>query len=288
MMLCSTASNLLLAEEVTQQHNKLTLNADLQKIDDWKKHPLILITHGTLAHNKMELISTLQELFSEQNISTLAINLSLNINNRHGFYDCATPHTHKQSDAVDEIDIWVKWLKNQGVKKIILMGHSRGGNQTAWYATQNSDAAIKKIVLIAPATWNRESSINGYRKKYNKELVPLLNKAQNLINNGNKKMRLKHTDFLYCKDTAVTAESFASYYDNNKNKDSLYLIPKIKKPLLVIAGSEDKTVRNLDKLVPPLTQKYPFKFKLIDGADHFFRDLYADELVESVTDFISD
>ena len=78
------------------------------------------MTHGALAHNGMEIIATLQGLFTEADISSLAINLSLGLDDRHGMYDCATPHTHKHSDALNEIDVWLDWLETQGANNNIL------------------------------------------------------------------------------------------------------------------------------------------------------------------------
>lgn len=49
-------------------------------------------------------------------------------------YDCAKPHRHRLVDALDEIAAWVDWLKQRGASDIVLLGHSRGGNQAAWYA----------------------------------------------------------------------------------------------------------------------------------------------------------
>ena len=83
------------ASEVKLQQDKLTLNANLEKAEGWPAGPTVLITHGTLYHNKSELTTVLQELFLENGVSSLAINLGLGLNDRHGPYDCATPHTHK-------------------------------------------------------------------------------------------------------------------------------------------------------------------------------------------------
>ena len=274
------------AEEITLNHQGVKLNANLEKADNWSTGTVVLMTHGTLAHNKMEIMATLQELLKEQEVSSLAINLSLGLDNRHGFYDCATPHYHKHTDALPEIAVWLDWLKKQDVKKVVLLGHSRGGNQTAWFATQNDDAVIQKVVLIAPQTWGMDYASKNYKERYGKDLQPLLNKAQSLVQSGKGDTLLKNIDFIYCKDTTVTADAFVSYYSSNPNMDSPYLMPKIKKPLLVIAGSEDTVVKNLGSIVQPLADKYGFQLNIIEGADHSFRDLYADEMVESIVEFI--
>ncbi len=119
------AVNCAYSQEVGLQQEALTLNGNLEKAGNWPAGPTILVTHGTLSHNKSELITALQELFLENGVSTLAINLSLGLNDRHGPYDCATSHAHKHEDAVKEIGAWLGWLKKQGVNQVVLLGHSR-------------------------------------------------------------------------------------------------------------------------------------------------------------------
>ena len=130
-----------MADEVKLQHDGMTLNASLvTSADSWPAGPVVLMTHGTLAHRGMEIMAGLQDMLSERGISSLAINLSLGLDDRSAaMYDCATPHSHRHTDAVAEIGAWLEWLKGQGVKKIALLGHSRGGNQTARFPDRAAD-----------------------------------------------------------------------------------------------------------------------------------------------------
>jgi len=276
------------AEEVLLNASGLTLNANLEKTDSWPKGPTILITHGTLSHNKNELGTALQELFLENGISSLAINLSLGIDNRHGPYDCATPHTHKHEDALVEIGLWLDWLKKQGSQQVVLLGHSRGGNQTAWFAAEQDDPAIKKVVLVAPQTWSPEYAARVYEKRYGKPLAMILKKAQTLVADGKPDAPMEHVDFIYCKDTTATAEAFVSYYAPDPRKDTPYLLPKIRKPVLVFAGTEDQVVKGLDKILAPMVKAGTIELEVMDGADHSFRDLYAEDLVDRVLEFIGE
>lgn len=123
------------AEEVKATLDELPMNANLETIDTWPTGPIVLFIHGTLAHRGMETIFGLQSMLAEPGWSALGINLSLGINDRPAeTYDCRMTHTHKHADAVNEIATWVGWLKDGGVQRIALLGHSRGGNQAARYA----------------------------------------------------------------------------------------------------------------------------------------------------------
>lgn len=287
IILVSSHAGFASAQEVRLTHAGLTLNANLVLAQDKElKDGVILMTHGTLAHNGMEIISTLQSLFKEKGLNSLAIDLSLGLNDRHGFYDCATPHTHKHTDALDEIGVWLGWLKRQGVKNVVLLGHSRGGNQTAWYSVERDDPVINGVILIAPQTWSEDYAVKEYGKRYEKPLQPILSKAQALVKAGKADTWLEHTDFIYCKDSKVMAGSFVSYYQPDPRLDTPFLMPKIKKPVLVFAGTADTVVTGLEKKVSPIADGKQINFMVIEGADHMFRDLYAEDMVDAIVEFL--
>ena len=271
----------LFAQEVTTEYENLTLNAQMQLAEGGSlADGVVLITHGTLAHNKMELIETLQTLLSDSGFNSLAINLSLGINDRHGMYDCQVPHQHKHTDALNEIDAWTDWLKAQGAQNVVLMGHSRGGNQTAWFAA-NNPAGIKAQVLLAPATWTEHGENSDYQQRYSQSLVTVLAKAEK----ADKNTWLDNTNFIYCANSKVTAGSFLNYYQPDKRFNTPFLLTEISVPTLVISGSEDKTVSDLPKMMSQISNSH-VTHSIIEGADHYFRDLYADEVVELLAEFL--
>lgn len=276
------------AEEVKLQHGQLILNANLAKAEDWPTGPTVLITHGTLSHNGSELITALQDLLLENGASSLAIDLSLGLNDRHGPYDCATPHTHKHEDAVEEIDAWLEWLKKAGTTQVVLLGHSRGGNQIAWFAAEQDDPVIKKVILVAPQTWSPEYEAQGYESNYGKPLAPVLENAESQVAAGKSTIAMEHTDFIYCKDTTASAEAVVSYYAPDPRKDTPYLLPMIKKPILVFAGTEDQVVKGLDEKLAAVAEAGDIELEVMDGADHSFRDLYVEDLVDRAVEFMNE
>jgi pimeloyl-ACP methyl ester carboxylesterase len=271
------------AEEVTLTHSGLTLNATLETTgSNWKQGPVVLMTHGTLAHGRMEIMEGLQAALKDRGISSLSMTLSLGLDNRRGMYECATPHRHKHADAVDEIGAWLGWLRSQGVAKVALLGHSRGGNQTARFAATNPDAPVAAVILVAPQTWGEAYAAEDYQSRYGKELAPQVERARQLAAEGKGGSMLDHVDFIYCPDTSATAAAFVSYYAPDERMDTPRLIPEIKVPVLVVAGSEDDVVKGLVEKVQPLADGQRVKLTLVDGADHFFRDLYADEVADAI------
>lgn len=274
------------AVEVSIPHHDLSLRADLQLAEDKTiKDGVILMLHGTLAHNRMEIMSTLAELLNEEGQNTLAINLSYGLDRRDSSaLDCGIKHRHKHTDAMVEIDTWVKWLKEQGVEKITLLGHSRGGNQMVWYAKEHDSDVIQNVIAIAPSTYTKEQRAENYKKRYDTELNSVYSKAKSLVDEG-KDDELLEAGFVYCRDAQVSAASFVDYYQDNQNFHTPALLADMTKPTLVITGSEDTVVKGLPEALKKLEIEN-VKHIDIEDADHFFRDLHADSVVEAILEFM--
>lgn len=276
------------AEEVTlsyKKYNRHMLNADFNLADgNAENDDVVLITHGALAHKQMEIVKYLNRLFLDKGYNTLAINLSLGINNRHGMYDCSVTHRHTNNDAVEEIEQWVFWLIKKGIKNIYLLGHSRGGAQVALFSSTSKLKQIKAVALMAPATSENTAEIN-YKKRYQQELKPILDNARKLKKQGKKHAVLKSIGLMSCNDTSATAESFLSYYGQQKNVDTPSLLKKIIKPVVIVVAGDDKVVISLDKKIRSITDNKFRKLSVIEGADHMFRDLNADDAVDSISEF---
>jgi pimeloyl-ACP methyl ester carboxylesterase len=274
------------AKEVKDSYNGLTVNANVVLAEGKTlADEVVLLTHGTTTHNGRETYRSIQKLLAEHGVSSVAPNLSLDVNDRHGEVDCSALHSHTHNDAMAEIDFWVQWLAKQGATSITLMGHSRGGNQTAWYSVEHDSDLIKNVVLIAPQTWSKEAEHKSYEKKYHVALQPLLDKAEKLVKTGKGDTQLKNVNFIYCEGATVTAEAFASYYRDDQRMDTPFLLEKATKPTLVIIGSADTVVADLTEKMTrvknPLVSSY-----IIDGANHFFLDFFAEDLVEQAVDLI--
>lgn len=281
-----SVSGLASAEDVKQTYQGKTLNANLVYADG-KSYgdKVVLLLHGTLTHNGRSTYADLQNNLAKEGITSLSMNLSLGLSDRRGEYDCATPHTHKHTDAIAEVGVWMDWLKQQGVKKVSVMGHSRGGNQIAWYVSEKDSDAVNKVILLAPATGEQQSG-KEYQEKYGKPLSSVLKNAKDMIKAGKGKEMMKDTDFIYCEKAQVTAEAFVDYYDVKPKFDTPTVLKSIKKPTLVIVGSEDTVVPELPKRLEAIKGQKNVTITTIDGGDHFFVDLANEDVATAVAKFI--
>ena len=245
----------------------------------------ILMLHGTLAHLGMETIKGLQEVLTERGYNSLSVNLSFGLNNRTGMYDCAVPHRHHYGDAVSELSGWLDWLAAKGVSDVTVFGHSRGGAQAASLGATSDHALIKRLVLLAPATWNGDRAANGFKKTHGRELAEVLAEARLQVKKGAGAEYMKGTGILYCPGVDVTAESFLSYYEPSLDFDTPTLLPKIKYPVLVVAAGQDAVVRDIAERVKPLAEDEAVTLVSIEDAGHFFLDLYAEDVADAIEEF---
>lgn len=255
-----------IAEPVQQSYKGLQLNAKTN-IDsaELANRRVFLIVHGTLAHNGMEIIDSLLSIFQEEGEAALALTLSLDINDRKGMFPCDLKHTHHHEDAIAEIGLWLDWLSAQGASSVVLVGHSRGAAQVADYLAANQDKRVQKAVLIAPPT-----ATKGIPKK-----------TTVLADTGD----LKLEQFLHCESSIVTPSSYASYYGDQSANSTVKTIEALSLPISIFVGSEDKVVKAKDWESAASSLPDNVQVTVIPGADHFFRDLYAYEIVEHVLEW---
>ncbi len=273
------------AKEIKIKHGDLIVNANLN-IAPGKSlaDGVILMAHGTLAHKDMEIMRALQDLLLERGLNNFAFNYSYAQNDRHGMNDCKGPHRQRTESVFYEIALWVDWLKKNGAKKIIVLGHSRGGNQMARYIARSPDPLIRSAILVAPSTWDEEKEFRDYKNRYKKDLSPLLDKVGTLIMEGRGNTLLNDIDFLYCPSTSVSAFTFSDYYKANPDCNTPFVVDQSKVPVLVIAASDDRVVPDISNKMRSHTSK-KVRLVVIEDAGHFFRDLVADELADIILEY---
>jgi dienelactone hydrolase len=263
-LLLSTANSY--AEDVQQTYKGLKLNAKTNMpVSALEGKRVFLILHGTLAHGSMDIINGVLNVLEENDEAGLAITLSLGISDRKGMFPCDARHQHHHEDAIAELAVWLDWLASKNATEVILVGHSRGAVQVVDYIAATQDERVKGAVLIAPGRSSKAAEDASYERSGHQDLTV--------------------ESFLHCGKSIVTADSYASYYGTGEEPSTEKALSLISLPIALFLGSEDKVVppdtwlQSQDKLSKTV------KFSVIDGADHFFRDLYTDEIVEQIIEW---
>lgn len=268
-----------LAEPVQIIRAELKLNGNLIAAKD-KQQTAFLILHGTWAHAAMELPATLQGLLENEGYASLAITLSLGVNDRQGFFDCKSSVVQGHEAAIDELHAWYLFLREQGYSKVVLMAHSRGGAQAALYQQRYPQDKLTALVLLAPMTWQKGVEAKTYHDKYGVNLNDLLTQAGQYRQSG--KALFTPPGILYCKKTPVSPHAFISYYSALPGKNTPALLADRAIPAIVYLGSEDPLSTGFAKQQGLFSNKNNITVVSIDDAGHFFRDFYADELIEDI------
>lgn len=279
---CGLAPGMAHAEPVSLRHAGTVYNADrAMPSAPAPQAPTVLLVHGTLAHSRMELMRTLQQLLADEGVPSLAINLSLGISDRpRATLGCdGVVHRHRHTGAVDEIGLWLDWLAERGASRVVLLGHSRGGNQVAWFLSEHTHPSVTAGILVAPMT-AAEPAGDPALVEQAKTALAEADEGATVI--------LDDVPLLYCEAARASASTVLSYAQAEPRFHTPALLERIDVPLLVVAGGEDRIVPDLIEAVRPRAQtSETLELVVIDWADHFFRDLLAMDLVDAALEFLS-
>lgn len=277
------------AEEVRIEHLGIDLLGNLEQpaSSGPADGAVVLIVHGTLAHHGMELIKGLQAGLAGKGLASLAVTFSLGFDARRGMLDCGQEHDHRASDASDEIAAWSDWLAARGLARITLLGHSRGAEQAAMHVMTPPGAGIQRLVLVAPPSDLPQAAEERYANAFGGKLSTVIEKAHRLAEAGEDDTLMTVPGFLNCRDAKVTAAAFIDYYGGEGAAALYRRLGEVGRPILVVAAGADEVspavpARLLEAGTAPNVES-----AIIEGADHFFRDLFLDDLVERISAFLA-
>ena len=269
-LLLALAPGVAAAEPVQIKPSLTRLNANLElppgkTVGDG----VVVIVHGMLSWYGQETIAALQKNLKTHGIGSLAITLSLGVDDRRGPRRCEVTHDYALAGAQREVGRWMDWLSGQRAKSVDLLGFSRGGAQVAAIAPQLPN--VRKIVLMAPAFATALEQAEAYQRAFGHPLQPGIDEARK------NPLATRTVDFLICKQAPVLNATFLDGYSELSPR----LAARTGKPTLVIVAGKDE-------VVPDLARKLPSDVKpvVIDGASHFFLDLYGEEAADAVAKFI--
>lgn len=277
------------AEDVVHEHLGLKLNGRLEIAPgkSLEKDGVALILHGTLAHHGMEIIRELQANLKQRGINTLAVTLSLGLDRRTGMFDCGVEHDHRHSDAIEELGSWLEWLEARKAAWVDIIGHSRGGAQVALFAAEQGDKVSGRIVLVAPLLENvsAEEQASRYEAQFGKPLEPILADARARAEGDEAESLMDVPGFLTCPSARVSPTAFLDYYAGSR-RSVPELLNDIKAPTLVVAAGGDEIIPGIVDALSAAGLPEHVTVSEVDGADHFFRDLFGEDLADEIATFL--
>lgn len=235
--------------------------------------PAVLILHGFLSTNNFSTVKAIETAVQETGASTLAITLTFDINQRKQSLKCNSIHTHTLQKDIKEIGKWVQWLKDQGHKEIVLIGHSFGSQKLLKYLSGKTDPSIKRALLTSMFyVHGQEVGTNRMETLHAQSLLKQQENEPNKFSYG------------FCQQNYVaTPKSYLSYLELNRS-NVLHLLENATSPVTLIFGEKDRTFNRVGEHWLLDLAKTPVKIVLIQNANHFFSDEYEFDLQDVIID----
>ena len=123
-----------------------------------RKGRSVIVMHGTGIHpDWQQVIQPLRVGLTEHNWNTLSIQMPI-LGNEAEYIEYAPLY----DEVAARIDAAIKYLKDNGSKDIVLLGHSQGSSMTAYYL-RTSKQDIKGFVAIGIAAFAEDQRMNSIR-----------------------------------------------------------------------------------------------------------------------------
>jgi alpha/beta superfamily hydrolase len=175
--------------------------------------------------------------------------------------------------AIADLDAWVKYLQDQGISQIGLLGHSLGALKICLWLSKRHHA-VKIAVLLSPPRLNTDLLLADHEK--GKVLQQHLQDALELCAAGNPDHVMK---VRYPIPMWICASTYADKYGSGTKYDYLELASQVDANCLWVFGSKEVKLGNSNfkdadqKLQEQLTgcgleQKQ--SVEVIEGADHAY------------------
>jgi pimeloyl-ACP methyl ester carboxylesterase len=288
LALMATAMGTAQAVPVSHEYLGLTVvgNLELAANKTLKDHGAVVLVHDALAHHTDAAMTKLQTALAGKGLNSVAISLSLGMNQRKAAFDCAHEHDHRHGDASDEIVAWVEWLQGQGAARVSIVGHGRGAAQAALSAAERQDLGINGLVLANPPRTTPQLTGARYQQQFGQPLTPVLEQARKLVEDGEGDTLLAVPGFLTCSKARTTAAAFVDYYGGDNRQDIVALLPELKLPTLVVVAGRDLAAQEFEKTLSLFTATGKVVQQTVTGADGGFTGNSGEQLADLVVKFV--
>ncbi|WP_127470262.1 alpha/beta hydrolase [Thiomicrorhabdus aquaedulcis] len=274
--LCGVPASQSLAQDIILPITPSNIKAEAHYLLGEAEKPAVLILHGFLTTNQFHTVVAMATALHDEGYTTLSPTLTLDISQRKSSVKCNSIHTHTLEKDVLEVAQWVKWLNEQGHKKVVVLGHSSGSQELL------EMLHTQPQLNIAAAVFTSLFYLNG------EELGSMENEivfAQNALKQA--KPAPQKYSFLFCKNNYfATPESFLSYM----KLDRAYILERLTNltiPSYTIMGGADKRYQSTGRDWLTLLEKTGTKLTVVEGANHFFSSEYEFTLQERIVEILN-
>jgi uncharacterized protein len=224
-----------------------------------KEKPIIVLAHGFSSSKDRPTYTALNDMLAKKNISSFRFDFFGHGESEGKFEDITI------DEAVDDILQAINYLKEQGYKKIGLLGSSFGGISSIMATSKTKDLFLLALKSPVSNYFDKETET-----KDKQELKDWKTKGYRFYVSGDgTQHKLKY--------------SFFEAFEGNNGYE---VAPKIKIPTLIVHGDADKIVPykqsvKTSKLIPNC------KLHTVVGANHRYdNNDHRDEMLKVLVEFI--
>jgi pimeloyl-ACP methyl ester carboxylesterase len=246
------------------------INASADYQPGQRDQPAVLLLHGFLQTRDFSTVATLAQGLHDAGYTVLSPTLSLNIPNRSRSLACEAVHKHGMDEDVAEIGRWVAWLKSQGHRSIVLVGHSFGALQQLAYLSGQPDASIKAFLAVSLI----EAQVGGASR------AALIAQLESRI--AHRQRTLMTHPLSFCTRYATPPEALLSYVRWDQVRTLTALKQSTLRMQLIMGDADNKLdpewIRNLRHIQAPIS--------IVPGAGHFMDGEHEFDLLEDALAFL--
>jgi pimeloyl-ACP methyl ester carboxylesterase len=227
--------------------------------------------HGFLQTRAFPTVATLARGLHDAGYTVLSPTLSLDIPARAQSLACEAAHRHSLDDDVAEIGRWVAWLKANGHRSIVLLGHSFGSLQHLAYLASRPDPAVKAYIGASLI----ETRIGTAARS------ALIAQLEDRV--ARKQRDLVTQTLSFCRNYTSTPEDMLSYvrWDQTRTLAALKHLPVEGQ---LVMGDEDTMIG--DNWMKAL-RHIRARMAIVKGANHFMDGQHEFDLLEHSLAFLS-
>lgn len=166
--------------------------------------------------------------------------------------------------AHDEIATVIGRLRERGMDRVFIAGHSLGGNMALSYAVERG--GVDGVVMLAPG----HLPANAVRDEW---IVPAVERARQMVaeGRGQEVGTFSDTNLGRRIDVRARAADYLSWYDPNGLAEMTATAPRLSPtiPVLMAVGLEDMAwLRNLHRTILPMLPANPRHRAVVVNAGH--------------------
>jgi alpha/beta superfamily hydrolase len=221
--------------------------------------PVIILCHGFSTSKDGRTYVRLEEILNDKKISTFRFDFYAHGESEGNFQEITT------SEAVDDVQNAIEFLKKSGYEKIGLVGSSFGGLASILTASQSDDLYL--LALKSPVS---DYKSMAHTRSSDEEIDDWKNKGYIELDSVNEERRRLNY----------------SFYEDAEKVNAYEASRKIKIPALIVHGDEDETVP-IEQSIKTARLIEDCRLEIIAGCDHFYSSPeHFEKLLDLVSGFI--